>query len=361
VGDSLAKTSARSDDGSADESTSLKRRIHRIPWKLISAVFIVSSVLSLPHWEVPLWLLGGALIGIESILPLDSGSRGIKILYWTPRIAIVIAAPIALFASGAVASYTLAIALVLTIAGAWLGLRHEELCKDWRPAVRALLWTAGILAGTVFIKVGIVQIHHHHKWIGGSSIVLGTTFGVLAFVQERSDSLIKLLVYGFGTTRIVLGVSLVQASDHYLLRGIAAIVAGTAAIVAAKALRPWHGNRLGSALIVTGLATCVGAEGYWADHRMQTGIAVFAFGTAVAWSGVTVLLGRHVGWTLIAVGFASAALGCAIWTEYNITVLAAALGAFGAAVAIGGVRVIGLHEIVSRVRQVLGWLEGSAR
>ena len=72
---------------------------------------------------------------------------------------------------------------------------------------------------------------------------------------KKSDSLIKLLVYGFGTTRIVLGVSLVQASDHYLLRGIAAIVAGTAAIVAAKALRPWHGNRLGSALIVTGLAT----------------------------------------------------------------------------------------------------------
>jgi hypothetical protein len=44
--------------------------------------------------------------------------------------------------------------------------------------------------------------------------------------------------------------------------------------------------------------------------------------------------------------------GWVTWTEYNSPVLGAALAAFGAAVAIGGVRYIDLDEIVSRIRQI---------
>ena len=111
-----------------------------------------------------------------------------------------------------------------------------------------------------------------------------------------------------------------MTNGHYWFRGTAAIVAGATAVIAAEALRARRRNPLRLALIVMGLATCVGGvEGYWADHRMLTGAAVFAFGAVVVGGGVTLPRRRHF----------------------------------------GGVRTIGLHEIMSKFRQIHDWLDGA--
>lgn len=350
------------DGVSKDEFTSRQRSDQWVSYHIIAVIsgLVWAIVSDLPRsWMVELLALVVVVAGAEWLGRRSGlGSHGVWIAPWVALAVEAIASLVAMLTSGSVASHWLVTALIATAGPVWLGLRHRELRKDWEPVATVLLGAAGVLGGIVLIKFGAIQILHHRTSLGGGSIVRGLIFvGLGAFLQLKPDSLIDLLFYGFGTTRIVLGLSIIWLSGlHNMLTGLVAIVAGTAAIVAAIARRTRRDKLFGWALIAVGLATCAGAGAYWADHRVRSALSVFAIGAAAVGCGRNALLGRNLGWMLIGAGCAVAMFGWATWMDFSNSVLAVALVVFGAAVVIGGVRAIGLDKVVSTVRRIPAWL-----
>jgi hypothetical protein len=245
-------------------------------------------------------------------------------------------------------------ALIVTVLGIALVLPNRDFRKDLKPAVTVPLGVAAMWGGGAFFKGGVMLLTEHQPLLGGAFIARSLTIiGVGAVLLLNPNTPFWPIIYGQGVTRVMLGAALLPPSGYYSTQfGIAAIVDGTAAIFAGEALRTHRDVLFRWALIVVGLAMCGSGGIYWTDHRVLSGVTVSAIGAAVVGIGATMLLGRRLlcGVTLVLGGLASAGFGLVLWREHSI-MFAAALNVLGAAVAIGGVRVIGPNEIGLRVRR----------